>query len=260
MTERTKRIQSPSSILAYKHGDGFKWGCPRKYYLRYIKRLRPKPKPSLMVGGLIHKTIENVTKAYREEMLDWEYGKLRKLALTTLQHEWDRKKEELATVCKNQFHYAQLFKDSKMMVINWVHQFIKDVLSREDPPVTETRIVSERLGMQGVIDAIYNIQGEAEILDYKTSSFDQITPDVRLQLAVYALLYKEECGRLPDRVSVHFLKFPASDKNPRRFKPTEKLIDYAAREVNRIHELTQSDKESDYPCLCGGWCEEEFQC
>jgi CRISPR/Cas system-associated exonuclease Cas4 (RecB family) len=259
MAWKIKRIQSLSSILAYKHGEGFNWGCPRKYYLRYIKRLKPKAKPSLIVGGIVHKTIEDLTKGYRQGMLDWDYGKVRTLALTTLQQKWNPKRHKLAAVCNNQFHCSQLFKDSKMMVINWLHQFIRDVLPGKTQPVTETRIVSEGLGVQGVIDAIYNGQGRAEILDYKTSSFNQITPDVKLQLAIYSLLYKEEYGKLPDRTIVHFLKSPHGEKNPRRFKPTQKLINYAARQVELIYQLTQSDKESDYPCQCGGWCEEEFQ-
>lgn len=259
MAWKTKRTQSPSSILAYKHGEGFKWGCPRKYYLRYIRGLELRAKPSLIVGGIVHKTIEGLTKEYRQEMLDWDYGKVRTLALTTLHQKWNPKRRELAAACKNQFHYSQLFEDSKMMVINWLHQFIRDVLAGKTPPVTETRIVSEGFGVQGVIDAIYKGQGQAEILDYKTSSFNQITPDVKLQLAIYSLLYKEEFGKLPDRASVHFLKFSHGEKNPRRFKATQELINYAAKEVELIHELTQSDKESDYPCKCGSRCEEEFQ-
>lgn len=259
MPWKITRIQSPSSILAYKHGEGFKWGCPRKYYLRYIKGLEPRAKPSLIVGGIVHRTIEDLAKGYRQDMLDWDYGKVRALALKTLQQKWNPKKRELASACNNQFHYSQLFEDSKVMVINWLHQFIRDVLAGKPPPVTEARIVSQGLGVQGVIDAIYNGQGQMEILDYKTSSFNHITPDVKLQLAIYSLLYKEEFGKLPDRASVHFLKFPHGEKNPRRFKPTQKLIDYAAKEVELIHHLTQSDKESDYPCQCGGRCEEEFQ-
>ncbi|NIM97107.1 MAG: CRISPR-associated protein Cas4, partial [candidate division Zixibacteria bacterium] len=188
MAWKIRRIQSPSSILAYKHGDGFKWGCPRKYYLRYIKGLEPKAKPSLIVGSIVHRTIQEITKAYREAMLGWDYGKVRALALNTLEQRWDSKKRELAAACRNQFHYAQLSRDSKMMAINWLHQFIRDVLAGKTLPMTETKIVSQNLGVQGVIDAVYNGHGQAEILDYKTSSFNDITPDVKLQLAIYSLL------------------------------------------------------------------------
>ena len=93
MARNIKRIHSPSSILAYKHGDGFKWGCPRKYYLRYIKGMEPKIKPSLIVGNIIHRTIQDLTKGYRKEMLDWSYEKVRMRALSTLQQKWDLKKQ-----------------------------------------------------------------------------------------------------------------------------------------------------------------------
>jgi len=260
MTQTRKRIHSPSSILTYKYGNGFKWGCPRKYYLRYIKGVKAKQKSPLITGGIVHKTIEKFTRGYRREMLDWEYNKVRKLALTTLKENWDLKKHELAATCTNQHHYSQLLTNAQMMVINWLHQFIRDVLAGRGPPEPETRIVSERLGVQGVVDALYHHKGCAEIRDYKTSGYDAITPDIKLQLAIYSLLYKERFGTLPDRVSVHFLKFPRTEKNPRRFKATPTLIGYAMKEVQLIHELTQSDRESDYPCRCGGKCEEEFQC
>jgi len=61
MPWKIRRIQSPSSILAYKHGEGFKWGCPRKYYLRYIKGLEPRAKPSLIVGDIVHRTVQELT-------------------------------------------------------------------------------------------------------------------------------------------------------------------------------------------------------
>jgi len=251
---KQKRIHSPSSILTYKQGEGFKWGCPRKYFLRYIKRLRQKPKPALIIGDIVHKTIEEITRSYHKEMLDWDYQTFRAWVLKTLKKRWDLKKQEIAALSHNQFHYSKLLKDSEMMLINWLHQFIKDIIQAGAPPFAETRIVSKTHGVQGIIDAIY----PGEILDYKTSRSQEITPDIKLQLAIYTLLYHEQFGKLPERVGIHFLKFPSGDKNPRRFKPTQKLINYAIQEIALMHQLTQSDKESDYPCLCGGRCEEEF--
>ena len=86
-----------------------------------------------------------------------------------------------------------------------------------------------------------------------------VTPDIKLQLAIYSLLEQEEHGKLPDRVSVHFLKFPSSKDNPRIFKPTQALVDWAAEEIRLMHKIIESEREEDYPCLCGGWCEREFE-
>lgn len=45
-----RRVLSPTAINTYL-------SCPRKYYLRYIKKRRTKPSIHLIRGSLVHKTI-----------------------------------------------------------------------------------------------------------------------------------------------------------------------------------------------------------
>jgi len=251
-------MQSPSSILTYKRGDGFKWGCPRKYYLRYIKKLKQKPKPELIIGTILHSAIQEFIDSFDFNNLEGDYGEDRRKALGLVRRKLEKEKWELAKSCANQFHYKHHVAESEKMMLNWYHQFLKDAISGRGPPKPETRIISERLMVQGIIDAIYNRGKISELRDYKTSKNDEITQDIKLQLAIYSILYREQNGQFPDKVSIHFLKYPPSKNNPRVFKPTQELVEWAEQEIREIHKVTSSENEEDYPCLCGGRCEEDF--
>ena len=56
------------------------------------------------------------------------------------------------------------------MVLHWLHQFTRDVVGGKRPRAVETKIVSHSLGVQGVIDAVYECKGRLEVLDYKTGA------------------------------------------------------------------------------------------
>jgi CRISPR/Cas system-associated exonuclease Cas4 (RecB family) len=106
----------------------------------------------------------------------------------------------------------------------------------------------------GIVDAIFVNNGDTLLVDYKTSKKNEITQDIKVQLAIYALLYRENYRRMPDIVAIDFLKH----QEERRFRVTEKLIQYAAQLCSDIHKKTVSNNEIDYPCQCGGWCDKEF--
>jgi len=261
MNSRFKRIQSPSSILAYKRGDGFRWGCPRKYFLRYIKKLKTRPSLPLIVGSMVHSTIEDFTKAYLPEMLERETDELKRFALTFLQKHWLERRPELSRLCETNTKYVETYNECRDMVFNWLEVFLKEMRAGRSPPQAETRQVCHTFGVQGIRDARYPDPQNVEVRDYKTGEKTEITKDIKLQLGIYALLEKQCTGKLPDKVSVHFVRHPASKDNPRIFRPTQKLVDWVIHEIEDHHDRTQSDNEEDYPCVCGGWCEKEFiQC
>ena len=108
--------------------------------------------------------------------------------------------------------------------------------------------------MTGIIDAIFKDNGRILLLYYKTGKKNEITQDIKVQMAIYALLYREKFGRMPDIVAIDFLKH----QEERRFRVSEKLIQYAAQICSDIHKITISNNEIDYPCQCGGWCDKEF--
>ena len=261
MNSRFKRIQSPSSIIAYRRGDGFRWGCPRKYFLRYIKKLKTRPSLPLIVGGMVHSTIEDFTKAYIPKMLERDTDDLKRFALTFLQKHWGKRRLELSRLCEDNTKYVETYNECRDMVFNWLSQFLKEMRAGRSPPKAESRLSCGIHGVQGIIDATYNDSGNCEVRDYKTGKKDEVSQDMKLQLATYSLLHQQHTGRLPDKVSIHFLKHPSSKNNPKIFRPTQNLIDWVIHEIEDHHDRTQSDAEEDYPCVCGGWCEKDFiQC
>jgi CRISPR/Cas system-associated exonuclease Cas4 (RecB family) len=106
----------------------------------------------------------------------------------------------------------------------------------------------------GIIDAIYNRNGKASLTDYKTSKKDELTQDIKVQMAIYALLYKENYGMLPDTIAIDFLRHEKAIP----FKVTDEFSDHAIKICKEIHEKTSSGNEEDYPCKCGGGCEKDF--
>ena len=121
-------------------------------------------------------------------------------------------------------------------------------------PETEVRLFSQRYRVMGIIDAIYKQNGKASLTDYKTSKKDELTQDIKVQMAIYALLYKENYGMLPDTIAIDFLKHEKAIP----FKVTDEFSNHAIKICKEIHEKTSSVNEEDYPCKCGGWCEKDF--
>ena len=91
------------------------------------------------------------------------------------------------------------YDDSKKMVLNWLHTFLK-----EDPkdlrPLTEVKLESETHNVYAIADIITNAEGIPYIRDYKTSKSMEMTADYRLQLAILALCFNERRNNLNFKV------------------------------------------------------------
>ena len=112
-------------------------------------------------------------------------------------------------------------------------------------PIREKRYYSNYYKIQGYIDAIENLNGSVRIMDYKTTSDVKMNEEYKLQLAIYALLYFEEHGRLPDKVGIYFVR--ADGISEELIQVGQELLDYAKNEILEIKEKTLSEKEDDYP-------------
>jgi CRISPR/Cas system-associated exonuclease Cas4 (RecB family) len=143
------------------------------------------------------------------------------------------------------------YRESETMLLSWLkrqaQRKIKDYKC-------EVRLYSKSFGVMGIIDAVGSMNQRIVLIDYKTCASDEISRDIKVQLAIYALLYRENYNALPDIVGIDFLK----SKKLRLFSVNTKLIDYAKEMCRQIHHKTQSKNENDYPCLCGGRCEKDF--
>jgi len=101
----------------------------------------------------------------------------------------------------------------------------------------------------GVIDAIHNFDGKTVIIDYKTSKKNEIDTDCMVQLAIYALLYKEYFGRIPDKVGIDFLRH-----GERVIRTSPELLALGEEKCKEIRNLTRSENVAEYPRKVSGLC------
>lgn len=236
------RMLSPTAINTYL-------SCPRKFYLRYIKKLRTKLSIYLVRGNVIHRVLERFSREGIQTSLDQVPVQLLRL----FDWEWKNAESRLKGLKLTPSELATFWEESRLMLINFYFW-----LKRSNcwPPFrSEMRMVSKKLGLMGIVDAIHRIDGKAVVVDYKTSRRMDLTPDIQRQAALYAALYQDFFGEPPEAVWIHFLAF---DQDPRIIEVDRELISYGRMVTESIHKKTLSQEEADYPCTCGGRCEQEF--
>ncbi len=236
--EETQRIQSPSSILTYKQ-------CPRKYYHQYIEKLKTKPSIHLIRGRIVHTVLEEFFKINIDSLSEDFKDELKIIIQDNLNTTWENNKEELNSLGLTEQELKFYKSESEGMVFNWITRFTEKIQTKQDfkklKPITELHISSESLRTRGFIDSIQNIDNSIIITDYKTSKKFKITNDYKLQLAIYALLYKKKYGITPSKVGIDFLKHDEV-----HIDVNQELLDLAKKEIELIHLRTISKLQEDY--------------
>jgi CRISPR/Cas system-associated exonuclease Cas4 (RecB family) len=253
-----RKLQSPSSINTYRQ-------CPRKYYYQYIEELPTKPSIHTVRGHVVHQVLENFFKTDISKMDRGNYAIELKNSVQDLLAKYWKGEKEFGKLGLAKEKLMFFFDESMIMLLRWVNGFIarlegvmaqgynlKEAFKRLTPR-TEQQYVSEEYHVQGFIDAIEEIDDIVRIIDYKTSASNDISSEYRLQLAIYALLYNEKHGRLPQKVGINFLR------DVEKFLDVDdELIEHAKREIAMVHRKTLSDSKGDYPLipqpLCR-WCD-----
>jgi len=211
--------------------------------------LKGKPSIHLVVGKAVHETIARICRTNTATGRDDET----KAALMEIFRDvWQTQKEEIEKLKIEDDRLSQYYDECKIMLLSWLkrHQG-----SGHKRPESEVKLFSKRHSVMGIIDAIIKHNGKTMVLDYKTGANTEITDDIKVQLAIYALLYRENFGAIPDILAIDYLK----SGTVKRFGTSQALIDYGARLCEAIHRKTASMDERDYPCTCGGWCERDFE-
>ena len=245
-----KRLQSPSSINTFKQ-------CQRKYYYSYIEKLPRKDSIHTVRGNIAHSTLEYFydldVSSYTMDNFEKEFKvSIQKLLL----NQWASYSEKLEkldlTPDKTRFY----FEETMMMVLNWCNHFLKDMKKEyaKDPrsitdmfsqiaPVREQEVKSETHQVRGFIDAIkHHENGEIHIIDYKTNKQAVIKDSIRLQLSIYALLYQEKYGKLPQKVGAFFLR-----EGLKMIDVTDDMTQNAKLQIENIHAHTDiTDNIVDY--------------
>ncbi|MDD5331339.1 MAG: PD-(D/E)XK nuclease family protein [Candidatus Nanoarchaeia archaeon] len=243
-----REYQSASSINTYRQ-------CPRRYYYQYIKNLPLKKSIHLVRGNLVHSVLEEFFNINIDEISKENFDfELRMIALELLKKHWLLNKSDIFETVSPKEKIGFYFEETRDMIGYWVN----DLLDKLDPddlvtsfnklkPKTEVEFISDKYKVRGYIDALFDDEGI--ILDYKTSNKDYITEEYKLQLAIYCLLFYEKYGRMPSKAGINFLKF-----GEEYITVDDELIEFAKKEVKKIHEMTKSDNVKEYPKCEGPLC------
>lgn len=247
------RIESPSSISTFNQ-------CKRKYYYSYKLGLPRLDSISTITGKVVHSTLEEFFKIDTNTVKNYEV-ELKHRILNLFNDNWESSLKKLLDLKIDKSVIIEHYQDSLSMLDNFIEDFLFSLkkelktISFKDAfenikPRTEVHLMSDKYGVQGFVDAILNKAGDIYIIDYKTSSRDLVTDEYELQLAIYALLYKEIFNISPKKVGLHFLRH-----NTKKFLDVnEELLHKAVKECELIRLNTTSNSIEDYEKNPGPLC------
>jgi RecB family exonuclease len=245
-----KRVESPSSINTFKQ-------CKRKYFYQYVKKLPTSSNIHCVRGNIAHTTLENFFDVDVSQFNETNYEeKLKGVMQTLLLHYWNQYKAKLDELDLKEDKKKFYFEETMMMLINWNNHFLNNLKNKMKEknvsmqeafqlltPVREERYVSDNYSVQGFIDAIHHLDDQVHIVDYKTNSRFDMKSSIKLQLAIYSLLYFEKHGKTPDKVGICFLR-----QKTKMINVNEELINLAKQELELIHAHTSiTEEQPDYP-------------
>ena len=263
---KKKRVQSPSSINCYRQ-------CPRKYFYCYIKKLKTAANIHTIRGNIVHTTLEDFfnlkpeeIEKYNEKDITELIQYLQETIINLFNQTWKKYSKRLDDLKLDKAQLEFYFDESIAMIDLWLRDFMKKLKKESEkkdktysqafnalrPILREKELKSTRHNVRGFIDAIHSKDKAITILDYKTSKKNEITDDIRLQLAIYALLFQETYGKLPHKVGAYFLKH--GEDGEKYVEADEELLQLAKLECELIDTNTQTVDKSDYPKKKSGLC------
>lgn len=252
-----KRVESPSSINTFKQ-------CKRKYYHQYIEGLPSLPNIHQVRGNIAHSTLEHFYDIDVSQFtLDNYPLKFKEAVQSLLLFHWNSYKNKLDELNLNNDQKKFYFEETLLMIMNWVNQFIdniKELMKKKSysiteafmhlTPIRELEYKSDHYSVHGFIDAIQYLDEEIHIIDYKTNSNFDMKGNIRLQLAIYTLLFFEKHGKMPDKVGIYFLRHKLKTINV-----DQELLELAKKEIELIHTHTSNSEQIDnYPRTVTGLC------
>jgi CRISPR/Cas system-associated exonuclease Cas4 (RecB family) len=243
----TKRWLTPTAINTFIN-------CPRKFFNRYISKIRQAPNIYLIRGAAVHRAIEQFYRLKLNQCRAYEAPELKQLLHDIFRCEWEARGKILNRLGLTASDQSYFLNDSLRMLDNFIDGFFDN--QRFEDPDTEKQISSEKFKLKGRIDAIYKNSPNTPplIIDFKTNKSMEFNPVHKRQLGLYALLYFEKYQVMPD-VGIHFLRFKNGLK---QMAVTPEYLESMKDMITDIHIRTQSDDIADYPCVCG-MCDKSYK-
>ncbi len=241
-------MQSPSSINVYLQ-------CPRKYFYQYKLRMPTSPSIHLVRGSVAHLVLEKMYTILPDVIADNYASNLEIILKELLKKFWEEHHEEFAELNMTDQELMQYYRETEAMLLSYLQLYLKKLDEKISQgmtfvqafhhlsPQVEAEYLSWDHYVKGFIDVIENWDDTVRLMDYKTSKSAKMTDAYKLQLAIYALLYKTKHGSLPDEVGIYFLKHGQE----MTLSVDEELIMHAQFHIEQIHMSTESDSITDYP-------------
>ncbi|MEA3399048.1 MAG: PD-(D/E)XK nuclease family protein, partial [Patescibacteria group bacterium] len=231
--------------------------CPRKYFYIYKLKMRTAPSIHLVRGSAAHYALEKLYSLVPEVLSDNYRQDLKTIAVELLKKAWKDSKEEFDKLDMSEQQIEQYLEETKTMMlnqVNFVSEKIDSYIQSKDSnfvdafralsPKVEEEYLSWDYYVKGFIDVIEDFDGVVRLMDYKTSKRAKMSDQYKLQLAIYALLYSEKHGKLPDEVGIYFVKFPQPEMT---LKVDDELLQLAKFKIEQIHASTTGDDIVDFP-------------
>jgi ATP-dependent helicase/DNAse subunit B len=231
------------------------FGCPRKFFNQYIAKLKQKPSIYFPIGNIPHKTLEYCFKLKLHNKFE-DYSDFRKSLLNLHDKYWKQYAFEIERFNPTPDQLTDMYKESKEMIINWLHTYLREEQYDLIPWIEQT-VWARKLKLMCRIDHAGKSKTPSvfHIKDYKSGRSNKMYPDTKLQLIINWICYREETGSTIHKVGAHYLRYPES---PKFWTPTKDEIDWAISQVEFVRKNTRSTDINDYPCSCGGKCQDDF--
>lgn len=252
-----KRVESPSSINTFKQ-------CSRKYYYQYIAKLPTLPNIHQVRGNIAHSTLENFYELETSQLTPENYPQQCRRHIQELFFQtWGKYRPQLQGLHLNSDQEKFYFEETLLMLMNWTNHTITELgqlLSRNGTsvqeafhqitPLREQHFRSDHYSVRGFVDAIRQIDDEVHIIDYKTNASFEFKDEIKLQLAIYSLLYFEKHGKMPSQAGIFFLRHKL------KLMPVDpELLELAKKEIELIHTHTSASESIEhYPRCTGPLC------
>ena len=249
-----RRVESPSSINTYNQ-------CPRRYYYRYIAKLPSKGSFATVRGKVAHSVLEDFYDIDITTLDKFKfYDEFRLYAINLYHKHWQNAIPQFLELGVDKDKVLFLYTETLEMIENFLYRFCTKLdkqmksSSLSDAfeslkPIREQRYFSKKYQVQGFIDAISEDDGVVTLWDYKTSKRAKFSPEYKLQLGIYAIMYEEKHGKLPEKVGIDFLKFCEMV-----LPVDEALVKEAKLQCELIHLNTESGSIEEYQKKPGPLC------
>ncbi len=220
-------------------------------------RMKTSPSIHLVRGSAAHNALEDLFTLLPSVLSENYKDDLKVIVTELLKKHWSDSKDEFDKLDMSSQEIESFFEETNIMLHNHLEILFKRIETKMASgmsfpeafkaitPGTEKEYLSWDFYVKGFIDVVETMDGVVRLMDYKTSKRPHMTPQYKLQLAVYALLYELEHKVKPQEVGIYFLK-QSDAKAEQVLIVDDELIEHAKFKIEQVHASTGTDIIADY--------------